>query len=285
MKTQKFFGSFFQKRTASFCVGLTLFALALCSALAAPLIAPYKPTTIDLHQRLLPPAWEAAGSSRHLLGTDNIGRDLFSRIVWGARISLSVGLSAACLGAVIGGTLGLCAGYFGGVVDTIISWLIEVQLAFPFTLFAIFLLAVFGGGFLPVVSVLALATWVNYARVLRGQAMSLRSQDFILAAQSVGVGPVRLLRRYLLPAVLPSIVVVGSFSAAQAILTEAALSFLGVGVDPTIPSWGAMLNLGRNYLQTAWWMATFPGIAIAMTVLAVNLLGDWLGARLDPRAG
>jgi len=270
---------------ASAILGATLLALVLFAAVAAPLIAPYKPTAIELRQRLLPPAWEAAGSGRHLLGTDNVGRDLFSRIVWGARISLSVGLAAASLGAVIGGTLGLCAGYFGGAVDAVISWLIEVQLAFPFTLFAIFLLAAFGGGFLPVVGVLALATWVNYARVVRGQAMSLRSQDFILAAQSVGVGPARLLRRYLLPAVLPSIVVVGSFSAAQAILTEAALSFLGVGVDPTIPSWGAMLNLGRNYLQTAWWMAIFPGIAIAITVLGINLLGDWLGTRLDPRAG
>jgi peptide/nickel transport system permease protein len=277
---QVFFGSFFQKRTACF----LLLTLVLVCAIAAPAIAPYRPTAIALRERLLPPAWEAAGSARHLLGTDNVGRDVFSRIVWGARISLSVGFAAASLGAVIGGMLGLCAGYFGGLVDTVISWLIEVQLAFPFTLFAIFLLAVFGGGFLPVVSVLALATWVNYARVVRGQAMSLRSQDFVLAAQSVGVGPVRLLRRYLLPAVLPSIVVVGSFSAAQAILTEAALSFLGVGVDPTIPSWGAMLNLGRNYLQTAWWMATFPGIAIAITVLGVNLLGDWLGTRLDPRA-
>jgi peptide/nickel transport system permease protein len=270
---------------ASGIVGAILFALVLLSAIAAPVIAPYKPAAIELRQRLQPPVWEASGSRNHWLGTDNVGRDLFSRIVWGARISLSVGLAAAFLGALIGGTLGLCAGYFGGAADTVISWLIEVQLAFPFTLFAIFLLAVFGGGFVPVVCVLALATWVNYARVVRGQAMSLRAQDFILAAQSVGVGPFRILRRHLLPAVLPSIVVVGSFSAAQAILTEAALSFLGVGVDPTIPSWGAMLNLGRDYLQTAWWMATFPGIAIAVTVLGVNLLGDWLGARLDPRAG
>jgi peptide/nickel transport system permease protein len=287
----KVFWFFFSKKNkteaSSFvhgALGAVLFALVALCAIAAPVIAPYKPTTIELRQRLMPPAWEAAGSSRHLLGTDNVGRDLFSRIVWGARISLSVGLAAAFLGAVIGSALGLCAGYFGGAVDTVISWLIEVQLAFPFTLFAIFLLAAFGGGFLPVVCVLALATWVNYARVVRGQALSLRSQDFILAAQSVGVGPARLLRRYLLPSVLPSIVVVGSFSAAQAILTEAALSFLGVGVDPTIPSWGAMLNLGRNYVQSAWWMAIFPGIAIAMTVLGVNLLGDWLGARLDPRA-
>jgi peptide/nickel transport system permease protein len=264
-------------------LGVALLATTLAFAAAAPAVAPYTPTHIDLRQRLLPPAWEAAGSARHLLGTDNVGRDMASRIIWGARISLSVGLAAALLGAIAGSTLGLCAGFFGGWTDTAISWLINVQLAFPFTLFTIFLLAVFGGGFVPVVCVLALATWVNFARIVRSQTLSLRAQDFVTAAHATGVGAPRILRRYILPAVLPSIVVVGSFSAAQAILTEAALSFLGVGVDPSIPSWGAMLNLGRNYLQTAWWMATFPGIAIALTVLGANLVGDWLGTRLDPR--
>jgi peptide/nickel transport system permease protein len=264
-------------------LGVALLATALAFAAAAPAVAPYTPTHIDLRQRLLPPAWEAAGSARHLLGTDNVGRDMASRIIWGARISLSVGMAAALLGAIAGSTLGLCAGFFGGWADAAISWLINVQLAFPFTLFAIFLLAVFGGGFVPVVCVLALATWVNFARIVRSQTLSLRAQDFVTAAHATGVGAPRILRRYILPAVLPSIVVVGSFSAAQAILTEAALSFLGVGVDPSIPSWGAMLNLGRNYLQTAWWMATFPGIAIALTVLGANLVGDWLGTRLDPR--
>jgi len=269
--------------TLSGVLGAALLATALAFAAAAPAVAPYTPTHIDLRQRLLPPAWEAAGSARHLLGTDNVGRDMASRIIWGARISLSVGLAAALLGAIAGSTLGLCAGFFGGWVDVAISWLINVQLAFPFTLFAIFLLAVFGGGFVPVVCVLALATWVNFARIVRSQSLSLRAQDFVTAAHATGVGAPRILRRYILPAVLPSIVVVGSFSAAQAILTEAALSFLGVGVDPSIPSWGAMLNLGRNYLQTAWWMATFPGIAIALTVLGANLVGDWLGKRLDPK--
>jgi peptide/nickel transport system permease protein len=264
-------------------LGALLLACVLFLAVAAPWVAPFRPTDINLRQRLLPPAWEMAGNARHILGTDNVGRDIASRIIWGSRISLSVGLAASLLGALVGSTLGLCAGFFGGWADRAISWLIDVQLAFPFTLFAIFLLAVFGGGFVPVVAVLALATWVNFARVVRSQAMSLRAQDFVLAARAVGVGTPRLLRRYLLPAVLPSIVVVGSFSAAQAIMTQAALSFLGVGVDPTIPSWGAMLDLGRNYLQSAWWMATFPGIAIALTVLGANLVGDWLSLRLDPR--
>ncbi len=264
-------------------IGGVLLAMTALLAVAAPLAAPYRPTQINLRARLQPPDWGAPGRPRHLLGTDNVGRDVLSRIIWGARISVSVGAAAAGLGAVIGTTLGLCAGFFGGRTDAVVSWLIEVQLAFPFTLFAIFLLAALGGGFVPVVCVLALATWVNFARVVRSQAMSLRAQDFILAAQAVGVGPVRLLRRHLLPAVLPSVIVVASFSAAQAVLTEAALSFLGVGVDPTIPSWGAMLNLGRDYLSDAWWMATFPGLAIALTVLGANLLGGWLGARLEPR--
>ncbi len=265
-------------------LGALLLSLAVATAVAAPAIAPYRPTQLDLRARLAPPAWEAHGSARHLLGTDNVGRDIASRILWGTRISLSVGAAAALLGGLVGVTLGLCAGFFGGRTDALVSWLIDVQLAFPFTLFALFLLAVFGGGFLPVVAVLALATWVNYARIVRGQAQALRGQDFIVAARAVGVPTPRILRRYLLPAVTPSVVVVASFSAAQAILTEAALSFLGVGVDPATPSWGAMLDLGRGYLQSAWWMATFPGIAIALTVLGANLLGDGLRDRLDPRA-
>jgi len=264
-------------------LGGLLLVCAVLAAAAAPVLAPYRPTDIDLRQRLLPPSWDAGGNMLHMLGTDNVGRDILSRIIWGARISLSVGLAASCLGALVGSTLGLCAGFFGGWTDRAVSWLIDVQLAFPFTLFAIFLLAVFGGGFMPVVAVLSLATWVNFARVVRSQALSLRAQDYLLAARAVGVGTPRILRRYLLPAVLPSIVVVASFSAAQAILTQAALSFLGIGVDPTVPSWGTMLDLGRNYLQTAWWMATFPGIAIALTVLGANLVGDWLSLRLDPR--
>ena len=223
------------------------------------------------------------GNAAHPLGTDNVGRDMLSRLLWGARISLGVGAGAALLGAVVGSTLGLLAGTLAGWTDRCISWLIDVQLAFPFTLFAIFLLAAFGGGLVAVILVLALATWVNFARVVRAQAMSLRGQEFILAAHAVGVGRLRLFRRYLLPAVAPSVVVVAGFSAAQAMLTEAALSFLGVGVSSATPSWGAILDGGRNYLESAWWIAAFPGLAIALTVLGVNLVSDWLRDRLDPR--
>jgi peptide/nickel transport system permease protein len=262
--------------------GGILVIMALVAALA-PLIAPHDPSQVDLRARLAPPAWVAGGHADHPLGTDNVGRDILSRIIYGSRVSLAVGFSAVALGAAVGSAVGCLAGYFGRWLDGILSWLINVQLSFPFTLLAIFLLATFGGGFLPVVVVLALGSWVNYARIVRGQVIAVRSQDYVEAAHAVGVGTSRILRRYVLPNTLSPIIVVASFSMAQAILTEAALTFLGVGVDPTVPSWGGMLNDGRDYLQSAWWIATLPGIAIALTVLGGNLLGDWLRDQLDPR--
>ena len=265
-------------------LGSLLIAVAVAVAVTAPWIAPAKPTQLDLRARLAPPAWVDGGKSNHILGTDNVGRDVLSRVIWGSRISLTVGTAAALLGMLLGSTLGLLAGYFRGGVDAVISWLINVQLAFPFTLLAIFLLGTVGGGFAAVVVVLALATWVNYARIVRGQVLAIRERDYVLAARAVGVPTGRTLLRYILPNTAAPIVVVASFSTAQAILTQAALSFLGVGIDPSVPSWGAMLDEGRNYLQSAWWIAVFPGLAIALTVLGVNLLGDWLRDWLDPKS-
>ena len=263
--------------------GAFLLLMMTGTALAAPIVAPFPPGLLDLRHRLAPPAWLAGGAGRHLLGTDELGRDVLARILFGGRLTIGVGLAAALIGLLGGTALGLLAGFLRGRVDRVVAWLVDVQLAFPFTLFAMFLLSAVGTGFVPVVLVLSLATWVNYARVVRSQALSLREQDFLLAARAVGVPGPRLLRRYVLPAVVPSVVVVGTFSAAQAMLTQAALSFLGIGVDPRAPSWGAMLDDGRRYLQSAWWMATFPGLAIATTVLAVNLLGQGLQQAL--RAG
>lgn len=265
-------------------LGAGLIALAVATAVLAPVLAPTTPTRLDLRARLSPPAWVAGAKPGHLLGTDNVGRDVLSRVIYGSRISLSVGAAAAVLGMLIGSTMGLLAGYFGRWVDAVVSWLINVQLAFPFTLLAIFLLGTVGGGFGAVVVVLALATWVNYARIVRGEVLAVRSRDYVLAARAVGVPTGRTLLRYILPNVAGPIVVVASFSTAQAILTQAALSFLGVGIDPSVPSWGAMLNEGRAYLQSAWWIAIFPGLAIALTVLGANLLGDWLRDWLDPRS-
>jgi peptide/nickel transport system permease protein len=264
-------------------IGGGILVIMALVAVLAPLIAPHDPSKVDLRARLAPPAWVAGGDADHLLGTDNVGRDILSRIIYGSRVSLAVGFTAVALGAVVGSAIGCLAGYFGRWLDGILSWLINVQLSFPFTLLAIFLLATFGGGFLPVVVVLALGSWVNYARIVRGQVITVRSQDYVEAAHAIGVGTGRILRRYVLPNTLSPIIVVGSFSMAQAILTEAALTFLGVGVDPTVPSWGGMLNDGRDYLQSAWWIATLPGVAIALTVLGGNLLGDWLRDQLDPR--
>lgn len=273
----------FFRRHAIGMIGLTILVCAAGAALLAPWIAPYSPTKVDLMARLAPPFWVEGGSLKHLLGTDNLGRDILSRVIYGAQVSLSVGAGAVVLGAVIGSTVGLLAGYFGGLVDAALSFLINVQLSFPFTLLAIFLLATFGGGFVSVVVVVALATWVNYARVVRGQVMSVKNQEYVAAALSVGVPTRGILKRYILPNTVSSIIVVASFSMAQAILTEAALSFLGVGIGGATPSWGTMLNDGRNYLQNAWWMTAMPGLATALTVLAGNLCGDWLQDRANPR--
>lgn len=264
-------------------IGLAILIGVAGSALLAPWIAPYSPTKVDLMARLVPPFWVEGGSLKHVFGTDNLGRDMLSRVIYGAQVSLSVGVGAVVLGAIIGSTIGLLAGYFGGLVDAALSFLINVQLSFPFTLLAIFLLATFSGGFVSVVIVVALATWVNYARVVRGQVMSVKNQEYVAAALSVGVPTRRILKRYILPNTLSSIIVVASFSMAQAILTEAALSFLGVGIGGATPSWGTMLNDGRNYLQNAWWMTAIPGLATALTVLAGNLCGDWLQDRTNPR--
>lgn len=263
--------------------GILLIA-ALC-ALLAPWIAPYDPTAISLLTRMQPPFWLEGGSLAHPLGTDNLGRDMLSRVIFGSRISLAVGVAAVIVGATIGSTIGIVAGYFGGWIDSLLSIVINAQLSFPFILLAIFLLATFGGGFWPVVFVLALGAWVNYARVVRGMVMSVKNQDYVHAAISVGVPTTRILRTTVLPNTLSPIVVVASFSMAQAILAEAALSFLGVGVDGSNPSWGVMLNDGRAYLQTAWWLTAMPGLAVALTVLGGNLSGDWLQDRFNPRIG
>jgi peptide/nickel transport system permease protein len=264
-------------------LGAGILVTMVIFAVFAPWLAPHDPFALDLLARLKPPFWSEGGSLTYPLGTDNVGRDILSRVIYGARVSLSVGFAAVLVGAIIGSLIGILAGYFGSWLDAILSWLINVQLSFPFTLLAIFLLATLGGGFWPVVLVLALATWVNYARIVRGQVIMVRSREFVEAAHSVGVGSFRILARYILPNTTSPIIVVASFSMAQAILTEAALSFLGVGVDSATPSWGTMLNDGRNYLQDAWWMATMPGIATALAVLAGNLCGDWLQDYTNPR--
>jgi peptide/nickel transport system permease protein len=257
--------------------GFLMLTFVIAVALAAPVLAPFSPVHVDPGARLLPPLSAALGSQAHyFLGTDSVGRDILSRLLYGARLSLTVGILAMLLSAVFGTLVGSLSGYIGGWLDEFSAWLIDVQLSFPFLLLAIFLLGALGGGTAAVVLILALGTWVNYARIVRAQVLSIKNQGYVEAARITGAGAARLLFVHVLPNTLSPICVVASFSMAQAILTEAGLSFLGVGLDPSTPSWGTMLNDGRDYLLNAWWIAAMPGLAIGFTVLAVTLLGEGL---------
>ncbi len=246
-------------------------------ALAAPLIAPYEPDDVEVRDRLQPPLTEG-----HLLGTDALGQDLLSRVIYGTRISLLVGVLVVAISGSIGVVLGLLSGYYGGWLDSVIMRLADIQLAFPTIILYIAVLAVLGPGLLKLVIVMGIVAWVPFGRVERGMVLSVRQQDHVLAARSMGASDRVILFRHILPNTMGPLIVVASFGVAAAIVTEASLSFLGLGVPPSVPSWGSMLSDGRNYLQNGWWIATFPGIAITLTVLAINLLGDWLRDELDP---
>jgi peptide/nickel transport system permease protein len=264
-------------------IGLAILVVNVAVALAAPVIAPHDPLDQDVARRLLPPVWLAGGGAAHLLGTDQLGRDMLSRIIYGSRISLLIGLLSVGLSLPIGVGLGLLAGYFGRRLDDVTMRIADVQLAFPFILLAITIAGVLGPSPKNVILILAVGGWVVYARLARGQVLSLREKEFIEAARSLGGGHARILATHVLPNIASPIVVVGTFSVAQMILLESSLSFLGLGVQPPTPSWGGMLNDGRAYITVAWWLTTFPGAAIMLTVLGINFLGDWLRDLLDPR--
>ena len=253
------------------------------SALLAPLVAPHDPLDQDLSKRLRPGPWDEGSAWRNPLGTDQLGRDLLSRVIYGARLSLGVGLVAVALAGTAGVGIGLAAGYYRGALDRVLMRLADIQLGMPFLLLAITIIAVFGPGIRNLIVVLSLGGWVVYARVVRGQVLSLREQGFVEAARALGARDGRILLRHLLPNVLPSVIVLASFALAQNIILESALSFLGLGAGPRTPSWGAMLSDSRAYLATAWWLATVPGLAIMLTVLSINTVGDWLRDALDPQ--
>jgi len=253
-------------------------------AIFAPWIAPHDPNLQNLAAAFKPPAWLAGGSSTYLLGTDDLGRDIFSRIVWGARIAGIVGLSAVAIGGAIGVGLGVVAGYFGGIVDDVIARIADVQFAFPAVLLAIAVVGVVGPSLFTVIMTIGITGWVQYVRVVRAEALSLRERDFVQAAVATGSSVTRILVRHVLPNIASSITVLTTFGVARAIILESALSFLALGVPPDVPSWGAMLADGRQFLDTAWWLGLFPGLAIFFTVLGVNLFGDGLRDALDPHA-
>jgi peptide/nickel transport system permease protein len=263
--------------------GLTVLVCIGGAAVLAPQIAPWDPARQMLLKRLRPPMWEARGLREHPLGTDHLGRDILSRILYGGRISLGVGLSAVTLSCLIGVTLGLLAGFHGGRTDAFIMRVVDVFLAIPYILLAMGVVFALGPSLLNVILVMAMTRWVQFARIVRADVLSIREREFVSGARARGNRSTRLLLRHVLPNALTPIIVVATLELAFMIIYESALSFLGLGVQPPTPTWGWMLSDGRNYVATAWWLATFPGLAIMLTVLAVNLLGDWLRDTLDPR--
>ena len=263
--------------------GLAVLVSMGTAALLAPQIAPWDPTRQMLIKRLRPPMWEARGLRQHPLGTDHLGRDILSRILYGGRISLGVGLSAVTLSCLIGVTLGLLAGFHGGRTDALIMRVADVFLSIPYILLAMGVVFALGASLVNVILVMAVTRWVQFARVVRADVLSIREREFVSGARAGGNRSWRLLLRHILPNALTPIIVVATLELAFMIIYESALSFLGLGVQPPTPTWGWMLADGRNYIATAWWLATLPGLAIMLTVLAVNLLGDWLRDTFDPR--
>lgn len=259
--------------------GLTVLSALVICGLFAPLLAPFDPAKQDLMRAMIAP--QPGGP--HLLGTDHVGRDLLSRLIYGARVSLLIAVAVVLFSGAFGVALGVVSGYFGGRTDSVIQKFLEVFWAFPPLLLAIAIVAFLGQGLGIVILALASQRWIPYCRMSRAEAMALRDREFVVAARSLGAGHLRVLWHHILPNILPSTLVVGTFAMATAIISEAALSFLGLGVPPTIPTWGGMLADARSYISTSWWMALFPGLCIFVTLLGINLLGDVLRARFDPK--
>jgi ABC-type dipeptide/oligopeptide/nickel transport system permease subunit len=264
-------------------VGSLILLVVVSAALAAPWVAPHDPAKQSLLRRFTPPVWQTGGNPTYPLGTDQVGRDVLSRIVHGARISLLVGISAVIVSVVVGVTAGLVSGFVGGKIDTVIGTVVDVTLSFPTILLALAFVAALGPSLVTIIVVLGLTGWERYTRVVRAEVMALREKEFIEAARAIGVGRLRILFRHVLPNTTSSIVVLSTLQVAQAILAEAALSFLGVGSGRAYPTWGQMISLGRDFVTVAWWLPTLPGLAILLTVLAINLVGDRLRDALDPR--
>lgn len=257
--------------------GLVLVALLAAAALAAPWVAPHDPTAIDARTILAGP------SAGHLLGTDDLGRDVLSRLVYGARISLAVGFVSVGIAVLIGTSLGACAGYFGGLVDAVVMRFVDVMLCFPSTFLILAVIAFIGPSIWNVMFVIGVTGWMGVCRLVRAEFLSLRERDFVVAARALGAGDARLIFRHILPNALAPVLVAAVLGVAGAILTESGLSFLGLGVQPPTPSWGNILAAGKDNIDVAWWLSFFPGLAITLTMLGYNMLGEGLRDALDPR--
>jgi ABC-type dipeptide/oligopeptide/nickel transport system permease subunit len=254
----------------------------VASAVLAPWLAPYSPITVDIRHRLAPPAWMEGGTVQHWLGTDQVGRDLLSRVIYGGRVSLVIGVSAVLVSASIGVLLGLGAGYFGARVDWIIMTLVNVMLTFPFVLLALAVIAVLGPSLVNMIIVIGAADWPLYTRVLRAETLAIREREFVLAGRALGMSHARIIFCQILPNLMSAIVVIATLQIARVIILESFLSFLGLGVQPPTPAWGNMLGEGRVYMLNSWWIAAFPGLAIFVTTLSINLMGNALRDWLDP---
>jgi len=263
-------------------LGLGVTLCMVLVALLAPLLAPYDPYDQDVAKRFQPPIWHSEGNTDHVLGTDHVGRDLLSRLVYGARISLSVGVFAVSIAATIGIVLGLLAGYYMGKTDALISYLIDMMMSYPYVLLAMALVATLGASFRNVFIVLGLTSWPLYARVIRTEVLRIKEMDYIQSAKAVGMNDIRILLLEVIPNLFNTIIVICTVQTAAMIISESFLSFLGLGVQPPIPSWGGMLSEGRTYMLEMGWLAALPGMAIFLTAMGINLLGDGLRDFFDP---
>ena len=264
-------------------IGFTLIVLIILAAIFAALIAPYDPATQSVIGRLKPPVWQAKGDWSHILGTDQLGRDILSRLIFGARTSLIVGFAVVALAGAFGVTVGLLAGFRGGRTDAILMRLVDIQVAFPGLLLILLIVAVIGPSMSTMIIVLALTNWMIYARVVRGIVLSVRQTPYVEAAEMIGAPQSRVIFRHILPNLSSPLLTLGILEFTNIVLAEAALSFLGLGVQPPATSWGLDISTGKDYIFVAWWLVTFPGLCISITVLSINLFANWLRVTTDPQ--
>jgi peptide/nickel transport system permease protein len=270
------------KKSKTGMIGIVILLLVIFFAIFANFISPYDPTMQNLEEITRGPVWSDTGSMKHIFGTDQLGRDILSRLIYGSRITLVVAFFGTVVGGIFGLFLGSISGFFGGKIDTVIMRIADIQLAFPFILLALFIVSILGSGLKNIILVAGISGWVRYARLVRGEILFVKEMEYIEAIRALGAKNSRILTKHIIPNVISPVIIIGTLQMARIILMEAALSFLGLGVPITIPTWGRMLSEGRVYIYTSPWLSIFPGLAITLTVLGVNLLGDWLRDYLDP---